>query len=105
MTSSTPPCTERRDPRRDLDAPAPSAVEASAQPSASAALPRYVRVLRRGPGDLVVFEFAIGWPDLCAELVMPQQAFEDFVAAQAATVLTEGAPPASSDESDSPDGD
>lgn len=41
---------------------------------------RFVRVLQRGPGDLVRFEFAIGWPDLCAELVLPSAAFDAFCA-------------------------
>ncbi len=41
---------------------------------------RFVRVLRRGPGDLVRFEFAIGWPDLSVELVLPSASFDAFCA-------------------------
>ena len=39
---------------------------------------RFVRVLQRGPGDLVRFEFAIGWPDLSVELVLPSPSFDAF---------------------------
>lgn len=39
---------------------------------------RFVRVLRTLPNDLIEFEFAIGDPDVAAELVMPQAAFDEF---------------------------
>lgn len=39
---------------------------------------RYVRVIDRRPNGLVAFEFAIGWPDLAVELVLPQPLFEAF---------------------------
>lgn len=42
---------------------------------------RFVRVLRVQPQDgLVAFEFAIGWPDLAVELVLPVRAFDEFCA-------------------------
>ena len=41
-------------------------------------MPRYVRV-RSQPGDAFVeFDFAIGYPDLFVELVLPRQAFQQF---------------------------
>lgn len=39
---------------------------------------RYVKVLERMPDGLVSFEFAIGWPELSVELLLPPQAFEEF---------------------------
>jgi phenol hydroxylase P0 protein len=37
-----------------------------------------VRVIAERDNGLVVFEFAIGWPDLSVELAMPRPAFEEF---------------------------
>ncbi len=73
-------------------APAAAALAPEASASAAADLPRYVRVLQRGPGDLVRFEFAIGWPDLSSELVLPEAAFTAFCATQKAGLLPEGEP-------------
>lgn len=39
---------------------------------------RFVRVLRTLPNGLIEFEFAIGEPDVAAELVMPKAAFDEF---------------------------
>jgi phenol/toluene 2-monooxygenase (NADH) P0/A0 len=39
---------------------------------------KYVRVQERHPNGLVKFEFAVGWPDLCCELVLPTSLFDDF---------------------------
>ncbi len=64
--------------------------ESTTTTAAAADLPRFVRVLQRGPGDLVRFEFAIGWPDLSAELVLPQAAFASFCDSQKATLLPAG---------------
>jgi phenol/toluene 2-monooxygenase (NADH) P0/A0 len=53
-------------------------------PSAENPLPavdtslRYVRVLERRADGLVSFEFAIGWPELSVELMLPAAAFEAF---------------------------
>lgn len=41
---------------------------------------RFVRVIETRPDGLVAFEFAIGWPDLAVELLLPAQAFADFCA-------------------------
>lgn len=39
---------------------------------------RYVRVLERRADGLVSFEFAIGWPELVVELMLPSAAFDEF---------------------------
>ena len=41
---------------------------------------RFVRVIDKRPDGLIAFEFAIGWPDLAVELLLPAQAFADFCA-------------------------
>jgi phenol hydroxylase P0 protein len=41
---------------------------------------RFVRVIETRADGLVAFEFAIGWPDLAVELLLPAQAFADFCA-------------------------
>ena len=43
---------------------------------------RYVRVLEERADGLVAFEFAIGWPELAVELLLPAQAFAEFCATQ-----------------------
>lgn len=42
---------------------------------------RFVRVLEQRPDGLVTFEFAIGWPELSVELMLPASAFDAFCAA------------------------
>ena len=42
---------------------------------------RYVRVTEQRADGLVAFEFAIGWPELCVELLLPAPAFAEFCAA------------------------
>lgn len=42
---------------------------------------RFVRVTDRRPDGLVAFEFAIGWPELAVELLLPAAAFDEFCAA------------------------
>lgn len=42
---------------------------------------RFVRVLEERADGMVFFEFAIGWPDLAVELLLPAPAFEAFCAA------------------------
>ncbi len=49
-------------------APAPLSVDISR---------RYVRINARRNG-CVEFDFAIGWPELSVELVLPETAFEEF---------------------------
>lgn len=41
-------------------------------------MPRYVRVRSEPGARLVEFDFAIGYPDLFVELVLPSAAFEHF---------------------------
>ena len=41
---------------------------------------KYVRVLERRADGLVAFEFAIGWPELLVELLLPEPAFAEFCA-------------------------
>jgi phenol hydroxylase P0 protein len=39
---------------------------------------RYVRVIEERVDGLVAFEFAIGWPELSVELLLPAAAFTEF---------------------------
>lgn len=41
---------------------------------------KYVRVQERRADGLVAFEFAIGWPELMVELLLPEAAFDEFCA-------------------------
>ena len=41
---------------------------------------RFVRVLEQRHDGLVAFEFAIGWPELAVELLLPIPAFAAFCA-------------------------
>lgn len=41
---------------------------------------RFVRVIETRTDGLVAFEFAIGWPELAVELLLPASAFADFCA-------------------------
>ena len=43
---------------------------------------RFVMVLEERADGLVAFEFAIGWPELAVELLLPAPAFADFCATQ-----------------------
>lgn len=57
---------------------------ATAQPAAATTVDtrlRFVRVLEQRADGLVAFEFAIGWPELAVELLLPATAFEEFCAA------------------------
>ena len=39
---------------------------------------KFVRVIERRADGFVAFEFAIGWPELSVELILPGPAFEAF---------------------------
>lgn len=39
---------------------------------------RFVRLIEEREDGLVAFEFAIGWPELSAELLLPAKAFAEF---------------------------
>jgi phenol hydroxylase P0 protein len=41
---------------------------------------KFVRIRQVRPDGLVCFEFAIGWPELFVDLMLPQPAFDDFCA-------------------------
>lgn len=49
---------------------------------------RFVRVTGINPRGFVEFEFSVGIPDLCVELMLPQAAFEEFCISQSAERLT-----------------
>lgn len=57
---------------------------------------RYVRVCEQRPDGFVEFEFAIGDPALCVELMLPQSAFHEFCLANEVIVL-DPAPPGQGD--------
>ena len=42
---------------------------------------RFVRVIEERADGLVAFAFAIGWPELAVELLLPAPAFAEFCAA------------------------
>lgn len=48
------------------------------QPIALDPSDRFVKVSRINPQGFVEFEFAIGTPELCVELMLPPTAFEEF---------------------------
>ena len=64
---------------------------------------KFVRVMRTLPNGLVEFEFAVGDPDVAAELVMPVAAFEEFCATNKVELLTADVPAPTN--SDAPDAD
>lgn len=51
---------------------------AAEQPLAVDTSRRFVRVTERRGDGLVAFEFAIGWPELSVELLLPAAAFAEF---------------------------
>lgn len=42
---------------------------------------RFVKLIEERADGLVAFEFAIGWPELAVELLLPAPAFAEFCAA------------------------
>ena len=62
---------------------------------------KFVRVLRTLPNGLIEFEFAVGDPDVAAELVMPRKAFDEFCANNQVELLTgDKSAPADADAAD-----
>jgi phenol hydroxylase P0 protein len=53
---------------------------------------RYVRICEQRPDGFIEFEFAIGDPALCVELMLPEAAFHEFCLANAVIVLEPAAP-------------
>ena len=58
----------------------PHAPNAPSEPFVCDTTRRYVRVTEERADGLVAFEFAIGWPELSVELLLPADAFEEFCA-------------------------
>jgi phenol hydroxylase P0 protein len=54
---------------------------------------KFVRIMRTLANGFVEFEFAIGDPDVCVELVMPQAAFDEFCRDNQVEIIGAGAPP------------
>lgn len=48
------------------------------RPTTPAELVKWVRVTCRRPDGFVEFDFAIGDPDLCVDLILPTAAFDEF---------------------------
>jgi phenol/toluene 2-monooxygenase (NADH) P0/A0 len=63
---------------------APNRTAATTQPSSEPFVcdttRRFVRVTEFRADGLVAFDFAIGWPELSVELLLPAAAFEEFCA-------------------------
>ena len=53
---------------------------------------RYVRVCKKRPDGFIEFEFSIGTPELCVELLLPEAAFHEFCLANDVIVLEPGKP-------------
>ena len=50
---------------------------------------KYVRVRQVRADGLVCFEFAIGWPELFVDLMLPRSAFDDFCVRQQVQLLSD----------------
>ena len=50
---------------------------------------KFVRVKEVRPSGLVCFEFAIGWPELFVDLMLPRSAFDDFCVRQQVQLLND----------------
>jgi phenol/toluene 2-monooxygenase (NADH) P0/A0 len=50
---------------------------------------KFVRIRQVRADGLVCFEFAIGWPELFVDLMLPRAAFDDFCARQKVQLLND----------------
>lgn len=50
---------------------------------------KFVRVKEVRPSGLVCFEFAIGWPELFVDLMLPKPAFDDFCVQNQVRILND----------------
>lgn len=50
---------------------------------------KFVRVKQLRADGLVCFEFAIGWPELFVDLMLPRPAFDDFCVRQKVQLLND----------------
>lgn len=48
---------------------------------------RYVRICEERTDGFIEFEFSIGDPDLCVELMLPKEAFDEFCIANEVVIL------------------
>ena len=50
---------------------------------------KFVRIKQVRADGLVCFEFAIGWPELFVDLMLPRPAFDDFCVRQQVRLLSD----------------
>jgi phenol hydroxylase P0 protein len=50
---------------------------------------KFVRIKQLRADGLVCFEFAIGWPELFVDLMLPRAAFDDFCVRQRVQLLSD----------------
>jgi phenol hydroxylase P0 protein len=50
---------------------------------------KFVRIRQVRADGLVCFEFAIGWPELFVDLMLPRAAFDDFCVRQSVQLLSD----------------
>lgn len=50
---------------------------------------KFVRIKQLRADGLVCFEFAIGWPELFVDLMLPRAAFDDFCVRQQVRLLSD----------------
>jgi phenol hydroxylase P0 protein len=50
---------------------------------------KFVRIKQLRADGLVCFEFAIGWPELFVDLMLPRAAFDDFCVRQKVQLLND----------------
>ena len=50
---------------------------------------KFVRIKQLRADGLVCFEFAIGWPELFVDLMLPRAAFDDFCLRQKVQLLND----------------
>jgi phenol hydroxylase P0 protein len=69
----------------------PPGAEAPVSPDDCLPPHKFVRVVERHANGLVRFDFAVGWPDLSCELVLPAPLFDEFCRRHAVEFMTEPA--------------
>ena len=57
---------------------------------------RYIRIVELRPNGMVEFEFAVGEPELFVEMILPQEAFDDFCAREGVVPTQHSGAPADS---------
>jgi phenol hydroxylase P0 protein len=74
-----------------LQTTVPQGAEVRIPPDDSMPPHKFVRVVERHANGLVRFDFAVGWPDLSCELVLPAPLFDEFCRRHAVEFMTEPA--------------